>query len=409
MAQEEAGLINELIHLISSSRREWDNVQRIVEVHRKLIQVQGGRMKRKQDDLSQLNAWLVSNGMIGSDKVHVQYIGKQEGNGLVAKTAINEGEYVIGIPRKLMLTLRNAALLSNPLISIFPSTGLALQLILEERDPNSFWLPYINCLPDHVPVPLLLPWSDWQSLQHSSARPQAVACLFNISRQYVSLYSNKQHMQLFSGRFTLGVFLWATAIVLSRQNQLNSDEIALIPGWDMCNHLNGPLTTVYDEHSGILESSAMQSFHMNEQIRICYGHRSNPELLIHAGFVVENNPFDDFRYEIPLNQQDPLLKLKKMLLNKLQVLNQTGDAVVISITPSGWGPREALDILDLSKDEIELKLRGRDVKSTEKALDYIKMIVEKLQKTKQCENPMIQRLIEMECQRLEELIPQTQL
>ena len=54
-------------------------------------------------------------------------------------------------------------------------------------------------------------------------------------------------------------------MVLTRQNQIpvvgeqvEGMELALIPIWDMCNHVEGEITTFFDVKSDSLEFSAFQ-------------------------------------------------------------------------------------------------------------------------------------------------------
>ena len=58
--------------------------------------------------------------------------------------------------------------------------------------------------------------------------------------------------------------LWSLSVVLTRQNQIpvagesQGMELALIPVWDMCNHVEGEITTFFDVESDGLEFSAFQ-------------------------------------------------------------------------------------------------------------------------------------------------------
>lgn len=57
----------------------------------------------------------------------------------------------------------------------------------------------------------------------------------------------------------------------------------LIPLWDMANHTEGELTTVYNVTDRQVEGSALLDFAKGEQIFIYYGVRRNSSYLTHNG------------------------------------------------------------------------------------------------------------------------------
>lgn len=57
----------------------------------------------------------------------------------------------------------------------------------------------------------------------------------------------------------------------------------LIPLWDMANHVNGQITTGYNEAAQQVESLALGDYRKGEQIFIYYGNRTNADFLVHNG------------------------------------------------------------------------------------------------------------------------------
>ena len=55
------------------------------------------------------------------------------------------------------------------------------------------------------------------------------------------------------------------------------------------------MSTTYNISSDMLESYSMSDFKEGEQVMICYGARTNSDLLIHNGFVI---PFNSHRKEV---------------------------------------------------------------------------------------------------------------
>lgn len=58
---------------------------------------------------------------------------------------------------------------------------------------------------------------------------------------------------------------------------------ALIPFWDLANHVNGVVTTSYNLATEQIESTTLTDVKKGEQIFIHYGKRNNANLLVHNG------------------------------------------------------------------------------------------------------------------------------
>lgn len=94
---------------------------------------------------------------------------------------------------------------------------------------------------------------------------------------------------------------WAASTVMTRQNRIPIDLIdetaeegdssdlgprpVLIPLWDMANHINGQITTGYNEELQQVESQTLKPFAKGEQIFMHYGNRTNADFLVHNGYV----------------------------------------------------------------------------------------------------------------------------
>lgn len=112
------------------------------------------------------------------------------------------------------------------------------------------------------------------------------------------------------------IYSWAVSTVMTRQNAIpsernnnnsvepgaqdatqgneNNDEIkedstdtpALIPFWDLANHSDGVVTTLYNIADGQIEGATMNDIKKDEQIFIHYGNRNNANLLVHNGYDI---------------------------------------------------------------------------------------------------------------------------
>ncbi len=86
------------------------------------------------------------------------------------------------------------------------------------------------------------------------------------------------------GQFTLSLYMWAVAVVMTRQNNMPIGSkkrdmvLSLVPVFDLANHESGEFSTdfVHDETSGNkggLVCFAHRDFLAGEQLRIFYGLR----------------------------------------------------------------------------------------------------------------------------------------
>lgn len=58
---------------------------------------------------------------------------------------------------------------------------------------------------------------------------------------------------------------------------------ALIPLWDLANHIDGHVTSSFNAENKQIEGSALLDFKRDDQIFIYYGIRNNTNFLVHNG------------------------------------------------------------------------------------------------------------------------------
>lgn len=62
---------------------------------------------------------------------------------------------------------------------------------------------------------------------------------------------------------------------------------------------------------------SVRDFHVGEQVCIFYGERSNADLLVHNGFVFEENAHDKVSIQLGVSKSDPLFQMKERLLTSM--------------------------------------------------------------------------------------------
>jgi hypothetical protein len=114
---------------------------------------------------------------------------------------------------------------------------------------------------------------------------------------------------------------WCVSAISTRQNQIINEEkqpmLALIPILDMCNHdEDGRFCTDFDDERKCAKCYALRDLNENDEIKIFYGNRNNCDLLIHNGFVIENNQFNTFKLKLGISLHDKLFKERTLALEK---------------------------------------------------------------------------------------------
>uniref|UniRef100_A0A7S2RJB8 protein-histidine N-methyltransferase n=1 Tax=Mucochytrium quahogii TaxID=96639 RepID=A0A7S2RJB8_9STRA len=292
----------------------------------KSLEKRGGFDKGRFDKFQE---WLVGNGAECGD-VKVAAVEELGCNGVICEAGMAKGEVAFSVPRKVMIANEDIldkktgflSLLANedPLLRSTPTVALAVYLMLEKsKKASSFYAPYIDILPDDFPgLPMMWSQSDLDMLESTYAGDIALKRISNMIMYYVHLHPLvHKHMT-----FTFEQFRWALCIAMTRQNPLptktGANGLALIPLFDMCNHKAGIMSSNYDPGKRIVECMAMEDFKQGEQFSIFYGERSNSELLVYSGFVLEPgcNAYEKVKVPFKLDESDPLYKLRNLLLKK---------------------------------------------------------------------------------------------
>jgi histone-lysine N-methyltransferase SETD3 len=326
--------------VVGQARNEDERWKAFLQLHAALQELKRRQQKKKKgvepsgptrDDLDQLRVWLLKNGLDGKWLEGIEFAANlPEGTGVVAKKDFKKGEPFLQVPRKLMFTCQ--AMQNTPLGQLLkvdrflaqsPSLCLALHLLVEKHNHSSFWTPYLRTLPKAYGTCLYFTLEELEGLRGSPTFTSAIKVIATVAIQYTYIHDLFQVRKdiLHINAFTWDEFIWAMSAVGSRQNQVPQrghnalSEYALIPAWDMCNHDHGDLQTFWDVNSDSTESHAMRAYKKGEQVYIFYGPRPNSDLLLHAGFVYENNRFDALAIRVRLAPDAEHIKDKLRLLH----------------------------------------------------------------------------------------------
>lgn len=349
------GLVNSLLKLgfmqVINATEQWNHYLEIYSLLERIRNIEGEisvlkrNSARRSSNLDDFEDWLKNHGA-AFDGVKIAEFGGYE-FGLESTKDFKENELFITIPDKLVFafdkadeSVKSAAKIVS-LIASMPNIGLAFYLIIERLKANSFWKPYFDVLPDRYSTVMYFTPTELQELKGSSALAPALNQIKNIARQYAILYqiyhtiteeAQDDISRLMQEKFTYDLYCWAVSTVMTRQNLIpivtsveteKSDvpitKPALIPFWDMANHANGHITTSYNLELKQVESYSLAAYKKGEQIFIYYGNRSNTDLLVHNGFVFQNNQDESINIHLSLSTADKLFTERSQLLEKLGI------------------------------------------------------------------------------------------
>lgn len=324
-----------------------DRIQAIENV----LKVKNTKQKSRGANIGAFCKWAEDNGAI-FDSIKVAEISGYD-LGLEATKEINKGDNFVIIPKKMIMSEEDLSSTLIPIASEIPmldsmnNVKLAFALLLEKLNPDSFWKPYIDILPEKYSTVMYFTVNEMQELKGSNVLGQALnQCKF-IARQYAFIYKCVQNVRsdvygknsdggkafdLLKEKFTYELYRWAVSTVMTRQNSIprskkneqenkDNNELmpALIPLWDMANHQDGEFTSSFDMELNRLESCALSNYMKGEQIFIHYGDRPNAHFLVHNGFVYANNTKDNVCIRLGLSASDELFTERSQLLEQLNI------------------------------------------------------------------------------------------
>ncbi|XP_023228107.1 histone-lysine N-methyltransferase setd3-like [Centruroides sculpturatus] len=242
---------------LGTTKEEWKDYEEIynnVQAIRDIEKEYNVTLPNRDDKWENFLSWCSGAGA-NFETIDIKKL-KDEEYGLVSKQLLNEGDVVLKVPRKLMMTtttisepILNNFVKKDPILQHMSNVVLALHLMNEYVNPDSFWKPYLSILPAEYNTVLYFTPEDLKELTGSPVKEECMKMYRNIARQYSYFYRQFQQCpELRSSPlrhyFTYDFYRWAVSTVMTRQNAVPSSDgnnfiSALIPLWDMANHING--------------------------------------------------------------------------------------------------------------------------------------------------------------------------
>jgi histone-lysine N-methyltransferase SETD3 len=318
-----------------------------------------------RETLRRLSSWLVEG---GGQRLGVEVRELGDMRGLVATRAISSGSDVVRVPSSLLVTLETARAqlahrraLPADLALSSKHFLLALWLLVERRDPASAFRPYLDALPERFPAcPLDAPPDERALLDGSLTGAMLDRLRAHLEADRAILAAAAPHLA--TARDDL---IWAATCVLSRSFGVTIDgtyTTVLAPFLDMVNHARGANTRLdYDADAHAFRLIAERAYPPGEEVCVDYGRRSNMYLLLHYGFVIDDNDDDEAilglvdQARVTRNPDEPLAQ---MLLFRLRAHHDTEASARAALADAA---RASLARFSTTLAEDEALLAGRDL------------------------------------------------
>ena len=210
------------------------------------------------------------------------------GRGLIARKGINQGEPLMEINTRLVMTRDTAIAVLRAAGAVIPDDigeyiSLALLLIFERaKGEGSFWKSYIEILPTVDEVGSTISWSDddLNLLKGSAVVDSTNSLRAKLRKEYATLQAGilAQNAQLFPADvFTYDAFEWGMVMLFSRGVNLRElKSLALVPYADLLNH--SPYSNAYFQVNNIALTRqqevvlyADRTYDTNDQVHISCG------------------------------------------------------------------------------------------------------------------------------------------
>ncbi|PFX16912.1 SET domain-containing protein 4-like [Stylophora pistillata] len=262
----------------------------------------------------ELLKWAKRNG-ISFGKLRPAYF-RQTGRGLMTCRKLSEGELVISVPEKMLITTKTAerSQILETFIKIQPKHSLTTIQILcvfilyeKFQRESSFWYPYITTLPTSFNTPAYFKPEELSTLP-SSLQQQCVTQIQTVRDSYEELkgyleYDTTMLDKTFLDFLTFDEFRWAWFVVNTRSvykaNSMDlspssksqmQDNYALAPVLDLLNHNDmAEVQAGFNQESKHYEISTLTPYKKGAQVFINYGPHDNRKLLLEYGFILPQN------------------------------------------------------------------------------------------------------------------------
>lgn len=257
---------------------------------------------------------------------HKVKVGAAPAHRLEATEVINEGEIMLSVPFKMLMTPKAAGEskvgVAFKEIALPSSIIMTLWLVHEKSDPASFWKPWIDILPESVPSSLNFDEAELAELEGSMMQSITARRKLVLAQEHAEVMRVLQvnHTALFPNEtFTLAAYTWASTIVSSRSIVVSTGNVTvplLVPFVDLAQHDHTVNTTYEFDDDNNFKVVTNQQVNASAPVKLSIGMRSNAQLILSHGLALDNNDFDQVQLNVQVSEDDPFASVKRKILDQ---------------------------------------------------------------------------------------------
>ncbi len=207
--------------------------------------------------------------------------------GLFCNKTIIKKSTLIEIPLSCMIN--NFTLPDEIPVILEDQTRIALFILKESKNKQSYWYDYINTLPKDLSHHPLFWGPKYFSQCVTGLIPDMIQARMSILKdEYIRIKKLSLDIDM-----NFIDFVWAKTIVVSRvfSSVINGKKTAsIVPLIDMCNHSINPTTSWnFDNSKNTFQLHTTKPLLKNSEITDSYGLKCNSRFFVSYGFVLEEN------------------------------------------------------------------------------------------------------------------------
>jgi histone-lysine N-methyltransferase SETD3 len=276
-------------------------------------------------DAAKINAfheWLETNKL----PPHKVKIGAAPDHRLEATDVIEAGEIMLSVPFKMLMSPKAAGEskvgAAFKEIALPSSIIMALWLIHERSDPQSFWKPWIDVMPTTVPSSLSFDEAEFAELQGSMMQTITARRKLVMQQEHAEVLRILQvnHTELFPNEtYTYEAYHWATTIVSSRSIIVSTGNVTvplLVPFVDLAQHDHAANTTYEFDDDNNFKVVTNNQVNASQPVKISIGLRSNAQLILSHGITLPDNVYDQVQLNVQVSEDDPFASVKRKILDQ---------------------------------------------------------------------------------------------
>eukprot|EP01094_Clydonella_sp_ATCC50884_P020862 TRINITY_DN4435_c0_g1_i1.p1 TRINITY_DN4435_c0_g1~~TRINITY_DN4435_c0_g1_i1.p1 ORF type:complete len:519 (+),score=172.02 TRINITY_DN4435_c0_g1_i1:111-1667(+) len=303
--------------------------------------------------------------------------------GVFSTRLLLKGDEVLHVPFEVMLS--EAAMDESELSHVLARAGtslsltdqMALFLLYEDQQRDSFWRTYLDLLPSSISTPLFYSDEELEVFEGSVLTDFVAARKAQADAAYEKAIAPlvADHEDDFDRAISRHEWYWALSVLWSRCFSMHingMDQGALVPLADM---MNSAPVHLEEEHQQVevkrdrngLTLVAKKTIEAGEEILVPYKkekQRSNAEILFDYGYVQEDNPFKSMLVVVP--EMEALSEKRKRLFQELLLASREVTHVRLE---AGKPPIELMwlaQIVHMTEGEVARELRSLKGKNGKK-------------------------------------------